>query len=738
MTKNMNKKIAALAMVAVMGVGGLGMAKLANMTTTASADTGTHSSYALHVSTGTIGIDQHATVEVSSEAPATLTVSNVAKGQYMLVAKVTNVSGAADWIDLSAMVNENITYLSENEYLGAFIGTVAVDSNSTIELNTYSGATLTVEVWLQPLAIGQFNDYYLSDISISSNTSRKIALDGISGNYTVIVETYDFMSPSAVIMVNGEALTKNPDMYDAWTGTINLTGLSSLELSTTNPEEISVNLSLREYITVKEELPMDDYVEFSIYEPQNFYYLAIDTGYFSLNYTSNVENAQFSFVVKTDPNNVDGITVQGENYPLYMVESQLYYVTVTYMGYPWDMDLEEEAPEKAEAIFAVEEWMAPTLTLNAEAVYVPVTAEGEDEVKMPLNVEAGTYDLNLLNIPFDILFGGYTVTAHFGNQEVVLDYGFAQIEVTNETSIWFTTDYNEGFTAGVTINTLVVKDTIYLNEWAEISVPAHESREYYIENVADGYFNITLNNYGGANIAVESSTSSYPVISEGQTFGTFRVVSYGAGTTTVILYFYNNSDYTADLLAYVEPVEDVVIELGAEKGIELAAGETKVYYLEDLTEGLYNLALANAAGIEVTANGMAITNGRFLANYDGDSVALRFTNTSNDTVVFTVMVTKIADGAIQVGEETYIFMNIDSDVKNYMLEGLEVGKKYTITLSNYATDISVMMGNDTIIAEGSTTATFTATSTSVVLTFLFGGEDFEYFSVLVEAVSEAI
>ena len=636
----------------------------------------------------------------------------------MLVAKVTDISGGYCCIDLSATVNYNITYLSENDYLGAFVGTVTVNSDSEIEISTCSGATLTVEVWLQPLAIGQFNDYFLHDIQISSTTSREIALDGVSGTYTIVVETYELMTPSAVIMVNGVALSKNPDMYGAWTGTFNLTGVSSLVISTTNPEAISVNLSLREYITVDEELPMDDYVEFSIYEPQTFYYQAIDTGYFSLNYTSNVENAQFSFVVKTDPNNVDGISFQGEDYPLYMEADEVYYITVTYMGYLWEYD--EELPYKAEAVFAIEEWMAPTLTFNTEAMHIPVTAEGEDEVKMPLSVEAGTYDLNLLNIPFDILFGGYTVTAHFGNQEVVLDYGFAQIEVTNETSIWFTTDYSEGFTAGVTINTLVVKDTIYLNEWTEISVPAGGYCVYYLENIEFGYFNLYLNNYGGASIVVEVPPFIYPVIYEGQIFGTFEVVTYGDYTTTVALYFYNNSDYTADLLALVEPVDDAVIELGAEKGIELVAGETKVYYLENVAEGLYNLALANAAGIEITANGMPVTDGRFVTNYDGESVALRFTNTSDDTVVFDVTVIMIANGVITVGGTTYFTMTADSDVKTFLIEGLEVGKEYTVTIPCYAaTHIAVMMGNTTIIAVGSTTGTFTVGSESILLTFIY-------------------
>lgn len=728
MTKNVNKKIAALAMAAVMGVGGIGMAKLANMATTASADTGTHSSYALHASTGTIGINQHATVDVSSAAPATLTLNNVAAGQYMIVAKVIEATGDYYWIDLSASVDGNYSYLNESEYYGAFIGTVTVDSNSTIELSTWSGATLTVEVWLQPLAIGQFNDYFLSDIQISANNPREIMLEGISGRYIVSLEVYGYMPASAEIMVNGVPVTKNPKMYGAWTGEYNLTGVSSLVISTTNPEAISVNLTLRKYITVSEELPMEEYAKFSMYESQTFYYEAEDTGYYTLNYASNVENAEFSLVFKTNPNDLEGATIQGNNYPVYMEAFETYYVTATYVGIPGQW---ENVPDTAGAVFTVDTWNTPKLYANMEAEYVPVSAAGEEVAEIPMNVAAGTYELNLINIPFYVLNDdAYTITAHFGTQEVELEYGYAQIEITNETSIWFTTDFTEGFTAGATITTPEVRETITLGKLTDINVPANGSAIYYIENVEEGYFNITLSNLGDAKIVVESTMFSYPIISEGQTFGTFGVLTYGDETATAVLYFYNNGDTDANFQALVNPVNNVVINLGELKGIELASGETKVYYLENLAEGLYSIALANAAGIEVTANGMVITDGKFTTNYDGESVALRFTNTGANTAVFEVTVTMIANGVITLGEEMYIFMDASSNVKTYVVEGLEEGKEYKITLSDYVTEVTVMMGTTTVIEAGATTGTFVATGTSVTLT-IAANTAFLYFSVLV-------
>lgn len=553
MTKNIKKNVAALSIATVMGVGGFGIAKLAQMPTTASADTG-YSTRALNVSEGTIGLNQSATVNVTGDAPATLALNNVAAGQYMIVAKIIEATGEYYWIDLSATANDFTSFLSENEALDAFVGTVTVNSDSTIELSTWSDAVFTVEVWLQPLAIGQFNDYYLSGIEISSTASKQIALDGVTGKYLIVVETYDVMSSDAEIMVNGKTLTKNPDMYDAWTTDLTLTDVASLVLSTTNSEMISVNLTLREFLDVTDELPTAaaDAEEFAIYEERNFKYVAEDDGYFTVSSHASVANAEMSIVLKTDANNYDGTVIEGENYPIYLEAFAEYCLTVTYMGTPWEEDV--ETPQSVDAWFTVSEWSAPTLELNAEAVYVPVTAESEDEVTMFMNVEAGTYDLNLLNVPFEILFGGYTVTAHFGAQKVDLEWGYAQITVTDETSIWFTTNYATGFTAGVRLSSVVSYDTIMLNEYKEVSLAGDSSDVFYIDDLAVGSYKVTIISPDGAQILVESSISDDPVISVGGVEGTFEVATEGA---TVALIITNMAETYVDFSIIVT---DVVAE----------------------------------------------------------------------------------------------------------------------------------------------------------------------------------
>lgn len=500
----------------------------------------------LYASTGTIGINESATVMVTSTTPATLTLDSVPDGQYIIVANVTT---DAPWVDLSATSSDDYdeygyqrtVYLSENTTLNAFTGVITVKVGSTITLSTYSDYTLTVGAYLMPLKIGEFNDYYLSNIALSSQAPKQIAFSGATGDYIVSVETYSTIESDAVIAFNGDALTKNPNMYDAYTEEINLTNGATLTLSTTNENLIFVNLSLIVPIEVNDVLPAaaDNAETFALYEGKNYRYTAEDDGYFTVSKHTSEANADMAIVVKTNPNDYTGTTIEGENYPVYMEEGEYYYFYITYMGTPWEEGV--EPPQSVNAWFTVSEWTAPTLTLNTEAVYVPVTAADESVVKMSLSVDAGTYDLNLLNIPFDILFGGYTVTAHIGSQEVELEWGYAEITISSETEIWFTTDYSVGFTAGVTLAAPVADDTITLNDTTTITLGGgNSSATYYIENLEGGNYRVTLSLPDGAQIKVEVSTSDQPVITAGGAEGTFGVTLYGDETTTTVALVFTN------------------------------------------------------------------------------------------------------------------------------------------------------------------------------------------------------
>ncbi|MCH5148781.1 MAG: hypothetical protein J1G05_05410 [Clostridiales bacterium] len=740
MTKKLNK-VASFATAAVMTFGGLGLAKLLTKSTMVYASTDMVSEYVQN-STGEIknvGKEFKTTVTVSSNAPATLTFGQaVDAGQYIMVAKVTAMNPQPEedyWLDLFATVSDDLdeegnplnVYFSQNEYLNAFVGNVTLTKETTIDLGTWSGYTLTVDVWLQPLEIGQLNDYYLSDVRVSSETSRDIVFTGTTGVYVVIAETYDKLE-GKVIEVNGTKLVKNPDMFNAYTGRVELTAGDTLTLSTTNPKEINVNLSLKEYVRVTTPLPTTEAAAatFEIYETKDFYYFSVgQSGYYTIDFNSTVANAEFSLMVKTDPNNYTGITIQGENYPVYLQQYTQYYVSVTYMGIPWEYG--EESPATAKAWFSVNGWTAPTLELDKDLIYVPVTGTGASVEKVAMDVAAGKYDVNLVNIPFEILYGEYTITAHWGENSQVLEYGSAEITINGETSIWFTTDYASGFVAGLALNTIVEQKYMYLNTWEEITVPAYGSITYYIDNLAAGYFDIALK--GTDQVQVDASTFGYPVISAGQTSGTFFVYAYGDETATVSLMFNNYSGEEIKFEALVTPANNAVIELGEVKGIELATGESEVYYLENLAEGVYNVTLVGGADVEVTANGMELTDGRYVVYYDGESVALRFTNNGTESAVFTVTATQLSNGIIEVGFEKYVYLDGENNVKTYFVEGLEEGKEYKVTLPDYATDVTVMMGETVVIAAGSTTGTFTATGASVTLTFVYIGADGLFFSV---------
>lgn len=740
MTKKLNK-VASFATAAVMTFGGLGLAKLLAKSTMVSASTDMVSEY---VQNGTgeitnVGEGYKTTVTVSSDAPATLTFGkDVDAGQYIMVAKVTAMNPQPEedyWLDLFATVSDDLdwddnpltVYFSQNEYLKAFVGNVTLTKETTIGLGTWSSYTLTVDVWLQPLEIGQLNDYILSDVRVSSSTSRDIVFTGATGEYVVIAETYDALDSGSVIKVNGTTLKLNPDMFNAYTGEVELAAGDTLTLSTTNSTTISVNLSLKKQIKVSEELPETAATAktFKIYEEKTYaYYNAGASGYYMISANSDVADAEFSFVVKTDPNNYTGTTVAGKNFPVYMEKKTDYYITVTYMGIPWEYG--EESPKTANAWFSVDGWKAPTLKLDKDLIYVPVTETDASVKEVPMNVESGKYTVNLVNIPFEILYGEYTITAHWGNNSKELEYGSAEITINGETSIWFTTDYKNGFVAGLALNTIVEQKYMYLNSWEEITVPANGSITYYIDKLAAGYFDIALR--GTNQVQVDASTFGYPIISAGQTSGTFFVYAYGDETATVSLMFNNYSDKEITFEAYVTPANDSVIKLGEAKSIKLAAGASEVYYLENLAEGVYDIAVGGA-NVEVTANGMEIADGRYVVYYDGESVALRFTNNGAESVNITVTAIQLSSGIIEVGFEKYVYLDSENNAKTYFVEGLEEGKEYKVTLSDYATNVTVMMGETVVIAAGATTGTFTATGASVTLTFVYTGADGVFFSV---------
>lgn len=564
MNKTMNRQFAALAVSAVMLLGGVGVAKLASPSRTASAATGTYSNYALNVSTGEMGIGEKnsATVDVTAEQPATLTLSNVPAGQYILAAKVT--SEDALWIELFASVsddkdeegNPRQVFLSENYALGVFTGVITVNKDSTVTLTTYSEFALKVEAYLMPLGIGEFNDYFLNDISISKEDPKEIAFSGATGKYIVAVDTYA-LEEGATITFKNKTLTLNPGMFNAYTNEVDLVNGETVTLSTTNEAAITVSLSLRPYIEVTERLPMsaNNAKTFNIYEQQTFTFTSGDEGYYTFSVNTDVEDAMFSYILLTDPNNLTGVSFDSKDYPVYLEDYTKYYLTVAYNGVPWEVS--EVSPETAKAWFTVSEWEEPTLELNKDTVFVPVTAEGEEAVVIAMKVTPGTYDLNLGNIPFEIMFGGYTVTAHFGEYAVDLDWGYAQITVDKETSIYFTTNYTEGFTAGVTLSTPVPEDGIVLGVEKEISLAGGESVVYYMENLAAGTYQISLIIPHHAQLQVNSNTSTEPIVTAGQVgdvVGTFVVAEDGF---TVSLTFSNMGEEYVDFTVVVIAVTAV-------------------------------------------------------------------------------------------------------------------------------------------------------------------------------------
>ena len=551
--KVMNKKIASLAMAAVMTAGGIGVAKLiAANSVTASADTGIVSV----ADTGSIGIGEtnKATVNVSVDNPAKLTLNNVTAGQYYLMAKVANVS-PDDWVDLSAEIGENYAYLSYNAYANAYIALVTVEANSEIVLSTYMG-DYTVDVYLGGLFMGASTDNSIYGLQIADGMSKTLELENVAaGEYYINIqlEYGSRLEAGAKLYAqldNGAKieLVYNSNMY-GYTAKTAINGATSLTVSTDNEEKVNVNVSLYAVVSVNTPLPMTKAATFTQYEAQGFYYTADKTGYFTIKANSTTENAEFSITLKTNPNDLVSTIIPDSSFPMYFVAGNTYYFDITYSGLTdtWD------APATVEATFSFEEWKTPTVALN-EMVYVPVTmATDTKTVPVGINGEVGTkYIIGLSNVPFEV----EKVIAHYAGEEIALNgfdgfNGEITIKEGYET-IYFTSEYNAEFVSGVTLSYVPVEydDTIKLDTVKEITLRAGETLMFYVFDLPAGEYMITID--GDDEFISVADAYDYTIVRQGAGIGFFDVFVWEeGGTATAYLYFTNHGTATVTFKATV-------------------------------------------------------------------------------------------------------------------------------------------------------------------------------------------
>lgn len=641
-----SKALIALVMVFMMAITAFGISQIARLTASAA-----------EAETGTIGYgtDNKATVTLDNTAPATLTVKDgVTAGMYYMYANVTEIVAAPEtddgetapvpgedfiYVDLQIESSkmEWPVYLSYSEPLKTYIGVVYAEAGLEYTVTTYmDGYTYTVEFYLNDLALGALNEYYLSGVDISATAPVTVKLDNVSGDYMVVVDVYSELEDNATISVNGTVLTKNADMYGSYTGTFNLTGVSALEITTTNEDVVTIGISLREIVKA-ETLVMGAPIELSLWEARNFEYKATATGYYTLDVTKAISNSYVDVMLKSDPNSFVGSYLE-EGYPIHFVAGQTYYFMITYTGTEWVEGV--ETPETATFTFNLAAWTAPTLEAN-NIYYVPVTNSASTAVALNVNV-TGKYLVSLMALPMAAYSYGFEVTVNYNNETYALniynDFSTEIEFVESAKTIMFVSNQDEDFTCGVSLSE-IYDTTLELGVAMEINFAGWEGRAYSLHNLPVGTYSVDIID-GNGNIMV-FDTNYTAVVGYGETSGTFTV------TTEVedfILIIENNSDDDVTFSVLVQGRNTMV--LGESKEITLSAEMSSVTYYIELAEGEYFIELTLPTGVRIQVLidgeeyiGYGETDAYFDVEVENGTLALTFNYAGTDTVTFSAIVT---------------------------------------------------------------------------------------------------
>lgn len=687
---------------------------------------------------GTIGLGEEnkATVTVTPTTTATFTVSEkVPAGSYLFTAFALELPEDERWnISFNLQTQEEEYFIPYNAYIEGYTSVVSVKPGMTLTLSLYGSYDVNVEAYLDNLYIGPANEYWLSGIQIMEGQSSIINLQDVpAGNYLATAEIIAgemYEDETISIQVdNGTALPmdKNANMYGAYVANIAITANSkTLTLSTTNPEILAINFNLYTAVEAKA-LPMETADTFTTWEARTYSYTAKKTGYQSLVPDATPSAGDFGITLKTTANDFSGEAVHGENYPIYMVQGKTYFFTVTYFGFDGDGTIK----------FAVEDWEAPTLYLNSEVVYAPVSNSGNiGAIDYEID-EAGTYTLTAVNVSY----WEAEITVHYGdNIETVLsgENSFsADVELGKAGKIYFTTTYDLSFAVGLALDypAREYDDKIDLNKDVEIELNAGESLVYVVgvmngeefEGITNGNYAVTLTGANGQ-IAIYDANYLTPVVAKGASTGMFAVLldypnmwGYKGETSRQQPLTIENTG--ADKITFTIKVTEATgynLTLGVAKKITLAAESNVSYFLEGLDSGSYvvmvggihsNIVVYNLAERYAPLVPMGAQEGMYSftlvpahydpefpeTDYDGETsrtMGLLIENVGTTSETFEITVIKV--NSLESYVETDITIEANGEVIYYL--NLVAGTYY-IELSNGET-IEVIYEDETIVVAG--------------------------------------
>lgn len=726
------KTMAAIALSATMatcGIAAIGFAKMEH----ADALTSTHYSMSALADIGERDIQGQMTLvtgaKISANKPLSLSLTGVSQGQYYLSVNFSGIP-SGQYFDVVATVGGEAFYLltdfgTTTASAAGVIKTSQADDTIILSVNT--ATELTVDVYLEDLYIGERNNYQLNGVQLT-NVDTAIELQSLSaGKYTISVDLgVQELGEDSVINARTNTMTESMELskqgfFETYTGTLDLSAsTTTLYLSTTNSIPLNnVSITLEKQAVI-DPLPATA-VTLETWMPVTYSYSVTEPGYYKINYTSTDTKAVVETTFKTNATDFEGLTVVGDNFPLYMEADTTYYFTVT---------LTDATENTASVTFTVTDWAAPTITAG-DIFYVPVTSATSKEAEIDLDLADNTYNLSITDVPFTYVENNYVISAFFTatapTQSVALnrDNSFAaSVELKGATKVHFTTTAPTDTVVGISFVVPEERKELVIGALTDIEVPGkvgteqYGSATYYVTaptlpegQTFDwlGYYDIVLSTLTSQNIEVTTTYSDIPAVLRGDSVGGFAIRYEGE----FALIFRNYGAEAATFKATVtKALSDLSIDLGVETDVTVPAESLTVRYLENLVQGNYSFTVTAAdestdlQNITVYVDGeeFALENGKATLNvsYTQDSnglITVMFKNTgatdANLKVTVTpqnVMMLGTPVTISTTGYDYYAAYNINLAVGTYVLalnlpEGMNV---------------SVLVGNTEIVTYGNT------------------------------------
>lgn len=597
-------------------------------------------------------------VAVTEDAPATIDLSNVVAGKYILNVITEDVKGELD-VELSAKLNNGTEVpLSYNPYAGAYSTIVDITSDSTsLTLKTYNENSYVVALKLVDFALSPDNGYTLAGAVTSKGSPAKINLvDVEKGDYTVAVDLGDVELPSdatisAKIDDGAEvALKKDDNYYSAYTGTIAVgAGATELTISTTSTKSLTVTVSIVKQTPVYQ-LVNDNVETLRLYDTVNYSYTVAEDGYYVISATNVSEPmAGYDIYLKTDVDTFDGITIHGNNFPTYLYAGTYYY-QITYTGIEIPQEWEDQGepvitPDAVTVKFNVHDW-EKTPIIKDIYTYVPATTSFDEEVvNMKLDgIKTGErFGLSLIDIPMSFMFSGSSITAHYAGREYVFNAAngyYNEILATSADTIYFTTDFYQQTTIGVAIT-----DGQYLmveNQIDQVAMSATNNKVDYTIQLTAGTYYIELALPAGE--AVQVLVDGEVVIESGKNVGVFVLnlpEDEYMGQPTITFVYNGTKDIIFDVV-----VTPNILNLNEENSVTMDDYEYSKTYFIVLSAGEYDVYLySNGIEVEVLLNGkefIPVGEDYNVMKLEGTTiVALTFNKQNDNGAKFSVEIEKV-------------------------------------------------------------------------------------------------